>query len=204
MMKKSSFIQSLLGSIVGGVILIYMEPFLPESPGGIMFILYSVIMPLVTIAFGIAMVAVLCRVLWGIWKLLTDRGQQHNVWDKVRRWPTSKRDAIIAMVLVWTIAIYAFLSVLIFTVPRGRFTGQELSGTTLGILLLTVTPISVLAYWHIGEVAIHVWHKWKSETSRGRFWIAVAVIAFIFVFALMAWGDVAGWDEKAWFATAQR
>ena len=197
---KNPFVQNFLGTILGGITLFYLYQILPESPGGMMFFLYSVIIPLVSIAFGIALVVALCWVLWGVWKLLTDRGHQRNAWEKVRQWPTGKRDAIVAMALSWTAAIYALLLALIFTLPRGRFTEQELNGTALAILLLAVTPISILVYWHFGKFAIDVWQTWKSETGMRRFWIGFGVIAFIFVFALMAWGDIFGWDEIAWFA----
>ena len=176
---------------------------LPETPY-IMFITYNIVMTLIAIAFGIVIVYALWRALRGVWKLLTDRRQRRNVWDnmreKVRQWPTGKRDVFAAIAISWSSAIVVSFSVFAFSIPGGRFTEQEVRPIALTILLLAMTPVLLLIYWQFFEFVRDVWLRWRTETRNGRIKIAAAAVVFLFVFALMIWGDIAGWEDRAWLA----
>ena len=170
----------------------------PATPH-IMFIIYNIVMALITVAFGIVVVYALWRALRGVWKLLTDRGQQRKARDKVRQWPTGKSDVLATMAITWSIAVVVSFSTFALSVPRGRFTEQELRGTVLTILLLAMTPVLLLIYWQFYEFLRGVWLKWRTETRNGRIRIATATVAFILFIALMIWGDISGWEDRAWF-----
>ena len=213
MSRKELILLAVVSGAVGGAVsaivamttLGLLEWLLPAVPSAytMTFILYSVLMTLVVIVFVIALVYAFWRALRSGWSLKNKehrREARENIREKVRQWPTGKRDALTAMALTWTAATYTFLLALILTMPRGRFTEQELSGTTLAILILAVTPILLLVYWHIYEFARGVWLDWRTETRKGRIRIATIAIASIFIFALFIWGDVSGWKDRVWFA----
>ena len=175
----------------------------PATPN-IMFIIYNIVVTLITVAFGIAVVYALWRALLSIWKLLKYRRHRRNLWEnmreRVRQWPTGKRDLFATLAVTWSIAIFVSFSAFAFSVPSGRFTAQELRGATLTTLLLAMTPVLLLIYWHFYEFVRDVWLKWRNETRNGRIKIAAATVAFILIFALMMWGDISGWEDRAWFA----
>ena len=175
----------------------------PATPN-IMFIIYNIVVTLITVAFGIAVVYALWRALLSIWQLLKYGRHRRNLWEnmreRVRQWPTGKRDLFAALAVTWSIAIVVSFSAFAFSVPSGRFTAQELRGATLTTLLLAMTPVLLLIYWHFYEFVRDVWLKWRNETRNGRIKIAAATVAFILIFALMMWGDISGWEDRAWFA----
>ncbi len=175
----------------------------PATPH-IMFIIYNIAMTLVTIAFAAAVVYILSRTLWGVWKLLTDRGQRRNLWEnareKVRRWPTGKTDAFTAIVTTWTIAIFVPFFVLIFTIPREQLAGRIPAETLIIILTLAIVPMYALLLWYGYEYVKRLRQKWHTETRNVKIRIAVPVIVFILILALFVWGDISGWDDRAWFA----
>ena len=127
MWRTEKILFGLCMSVTGGIIVELLEWIWAAAPS-IMFIIYNVAITVVTIAFGIALVYTLWNALRSGWNLKY-REQRHNVWEKVRQWPTGKRDVFTAMAITWSIAIVASFSAFALSVPSGRFTEQELRGT---------------------------------------------------------------------------
>ena len=198
MWRIEKIIFGLCMSVSGGIIVKLIEWIWPAAPS-IMFIIYNVAITVVTIAFGIALVYTLWNTLRSGWTLKY-RDQRQNVWRKLRQWPTGKRDVFTAMAITWSIAIVVSSGAFAVSVPSGRFTEQELKGTALTILLLAMTPILLLIYWHFFEFVRDVWRKWRTETRNGRIKIAATAASFILFIALMIWGDMSGWEDRTWFA----
>ena len=174
----------------------------PKTPS-IMFTIYEILITLVAIAFAIALVYMLLRALRSAWSL-KNREQRRNAWEmvreKVRQWPTGKKDAFTVMAMTWIVAIYVPLFVMIFTVPEGQLAGRIPIETILITLILAILPMYALFGWHGYEYARQFWQKWRTETGKGRIRLALPVIAVVLIVALFVWGDVSGWDDRAWFA----
>lgn len=176
---------------------------LPETPN-IMFTAYNIAMIFVATIIAIAIVYILLNALKSGWKLLTDRTQQQNVFDVVRQWPTGKRDVFTAMAITWNIAIFVPLFVLISTVPEGQLAGRIPIETLLIIMILAIVPMYPLFLWYGYDFLRQLKQQWRTETRNGRIVIATIAIVSIIIFALFVWGDISGWDDRAWFATGQR
>ena len=196
---KSIGIMIVIGVISGIIKDMITEWLWPEAPL-VMFIIYSILMTLVGIAFAIAIVYALCRVLWEVWKLLTDRGQRRDVWDKmcekVRQWPTGKRDAFTAMTMTWITALLVPLFVLIFTVSEGQLAGRVPIETFLIILILAIVPMYVLLGWYGFEFLRQLKRDWSVKTRNEKIRIFAIAGASVVIFALLMWGDVSGWDDR--------
>ena len=187
------------GTILGGIILYYLNPILPETLSSMMFVLYSVMMTLIAIAFGMALVIVSWRTLRSLWRLkYTDH--RRKIWEKVREWPTCKRDALTAMAVTWSTAIVVPIVVLALAVPEGQLAGHIPLGALQAIVFLAMAPTVLLMYWYFCDLAKHLWLEWKTSTHNGRIRIGATVLACLMMFALMVWGDISGWDDRAWFA----
>ena len=213
MSRKELILVGIVSGAVGGAVsaivaiitLGFLEWLLPAVPSAytVAFFTYNTVMTLVAIAFGMVIAYMLWKALRSIWNL-KDSDYRRKTWEKIRekvgQWPTGKREAIIAMTYTWSIAIVVSFNAWAFTAPRARFTGQELQGTALAIILLAVTPILLLAFWHIYEFAKIVWLEWRTETRKGRSRIAATAIVAVLIYALFVWGIISGWEDRLWFA----
>ena len=118
--------------------------FIPASP----VITYNVIATAFTLLFGVALVWMFWKLIWGAWRLVSSHDERSSLWNRLQQWSPNKKDVLVVASFTWsttwsTAALISSLAIL-NQLPRGELTADDLNNLLAVILLLVIVPLVVV------------------------------------------------------------
>ena len=196
---QNAFVGGLVAMAVYDLVLTPSTRLLPHAP----VILYNVLATalIVLIITGVAVGS------WGALKdlrdLFTSESRRRELGARIRKWPSSKWDAVAVFTFAWALAVGTALAAFLVMAPIGHWHVVVSAQQAQAIGLLLMGPLVLIGFIMIGRNNVLLYkdfrHRFASGTGKQRV-VLCSSMSFVFaaVFAT-AIGELAGWSHLLWF-----
>lgn len=144
---------------------------------------------------------------WGalkdLWDLFTSKSRRRELRARIRKWPSSKWDAVAVFTFAWALAVGTALTAFLVMVPIGHLHVVVSAQQAQAIGLLLMGPLILIGFIMIGRSNVLLYKDFRQRFASGTGKQKVVLCSSMsFVFAAVfatAVGELAGWDHLLWF-----
>ena len=138
-----------------------------------------------------------------LWNYISMKDLRRELRERIRKWPTTKWDAVNVFAFAGVLAVGTVIAVLSVTVPRGYLAGVVSYQQAQGIGLLMMSPLLAIGFMMIVRSTFSLYGDFRQRLEIGTRKEKVVLYTSM-SFVLMAVhattvGEIAGWSHLLWF-----
>ena len=200
-MKQASllFMLAVVGTVVGNrvddVLTRSAVPLLNYAPVAIYYLVVVIVSGMILV--GLVLIGI--GVGRGALKFYSNGEFRAELIEKVRAWPSSKWDALVMAGVAYFIGYITLLLSAAAVLPRGSLSGAVTPEQVSSIMVFALLPLVavylvLMCRWTV-EGYRQVKMTWATGTRRNKTVMLSSLIFALFLLAVLAGGQFAGWNQ---------